>query len=472
MAGENKRGFFRSARKFLHDNIYINKVPSYGNTIFYSFGFILMTCFLLLAVTGVLMVFFSKPWWLTSLFGIYVRSVHMWAAQAFMLFLVLHLFVTFSTSAFRKKKLPWVIGSIMLFLIAIQTELGYTLRGDFSSQWRALQGADFWNGIHLGSFFNMLDYKQVFGVHILLIPLLLLLLVGLHYGIVRHRGISKPYRKDIKFKMVEANHKTLYLRASIVVAAILVLAFFIQSPFLPAVTAQQVSQQQPSVFAQTLIAEFNHTSDTATYLDSIDPYRFDTREVYVVQPYASYLSVNPGKNELTALDSESSAVQMKTLNEADNYFANNGSPDVSNSNPLVSVASSLTIMAQSGLYDSQLKNDLQGDNPTYIYRFLSDTGYLDEKAGNLGLSLENYGMIKDEKGAGILPPNSWWMAPYNLLDNTLLKNDPNADSDGGMILGLVILLLATLPWLPYVNRIPDKLRFYKIFWRMKDRKRA
>ncbi len=472
MAGENKRGFFGSAGKFLHDNIYINKVPSYGNTIFYSFGFILMNCFLLLAVTGVLMVFFSKPWWLTSSFGVYVRSVHMWAAQAFMLFLVLHLFVTFSTSAYKKKKLPWVIGSIMLFLIAIQTELGYTLRGDFSSQWRALQGADFWNGIHLGVFFNMLDYKQVFGVHILLIPLLLLLLVGLHYGIVRHRGISKPYRKDVKFKMVEANHGVLYLRASIVVAAILVLALFIQSPFLPAVTTQQVSQQQPNAFARTLIAEFNHTSDTATYLDSVDPYTFDTREVYVVQPYASYLSVKGGKDELSVLNSETSEMQMKNINDADSYFANNGSLDVSNSNPLVSVASSLTIMAQGGLYDSQLKNDLQGDNPTYLYRFLSDTGYLDEKAGNLGLSLENYGMIKDEKGAGILPPNSWWMAPYNLLDNTLLKNDPNADGDGGMILGLVILLLATLPWLPYVNRIPDKLGFYKIFWRVKNRKRA
>jgi len=252
------------------------------------------------------MVFFSQSWWLTNPIGIYFRSVHMWAAQAFLFFLILHLLVTFSTSAFRKKKLPWVIGSIMLFLLVIQTELGYSLRGDFSSQWRALQGADFWNGNYLGHFFNMLNYNQVFGVHILLIPLALLLLVTLHYGVVRKRGISKPYRKDIKYKMVEANHTVLFIRAGIVAAAILALGFFIQSPFVPQVTAQQIAQQQPSVFAQTLIAEFNHTSDTATYMDSIDPYNYNTREIYVTQPYAQYLTIRPGKNYLDVFNSEPS----------------------------------------------------------------------------------------------------------------------------------------------------------------------
>ena len=92
---------------------------------------------------------------------------------------------------------------------------------------------------------------------------------------------------------------------------------------------------------------------------------------------------------------------------------------------------------------------------------------MDKKADSLGLSLENYGMIKDEKGAGILPPNSWWMAPYNLMDNTIMKNDPNADRDGGEIIGLFILFLATLPWIPGVNKIPDKLKLYMLFWRRK-----
>jgi ubiquinol-cytochrome c reductase cytochrome b subunit len=462
---EDKRGFFHATKKFLHDNIYINKVPSYGNTIFYSFGFILIALFILLGVTGTLMVFFNKPWWLTSSFGVYVRSVHMWAAEAFIMFLILHLVVTFSTSAFRNKKIVWVAGIIMLFLFTIQAELGFSIRGDFSSQWRALQGADFWNGNLLGHIINPLDYSQIFGIHTLVIPLFLVFLVIIHYGVVRARGISKPQKKGVKYKMVEANHNSLYLRASIVIAVVLVLGIFIQSPFLSPVTVKEVSMQNPSSFARTLISEYNHTSDTSTYQNTVDPYTFDTRSIYITLPYEDYLKLNGGKNMISVLEYENPPDIEKTINLADAYFANNGSINLSNSNPMVSVASALTIMGQSGLYDAEMKSSLQGGNSVYLDRILSDTGYMDEKADGLGLSLEDYGMIKDETGAGIYPPNSWWMAPFNLLDNTVLKNDPNQDADGGLIIGILVLILATFPWLPYINKVPEKLGLYKLFWR-------
>jgi len=471
---ENKKSadFFQNFKKFMHDNIYINKVPSYGNTIFYSFGIILITSFIILAISGVIMIFFGQSWWLTSFFGIYTRSVHMWAAQALLLFLFLHLFVTFATSAFKKKKLVWVIGGIMLLLFTIQAELGYTIRGDFSSQWRALAGADFWNANYLGAIFHTLNYGQVFNVHVIIIPLFLLALIALHYGIVKAKGISKPYRRNVKYKMVEANHKVLYLRAGIVTGAILLLGLFVQSPFIPVVTVQQVSQQQPNVFAQTLVGEFNHTSGTATYMKSIDPYKYNTRTVYIAKPYTAYLAVNPGRNELVLFNSESSAMQTKSINEAYDYFSNNKSIDLENGNHLVSVISSLVMLGRSGLYDAQMKNDLQGDNPTYLYRLLSDTGYLNKKADKLGLSMMDYGALKDEKGEGIWPPNSWWMAPFEILGNTLLKNDPQGAKHEGESLGLFILILATLPWIPYVNRIPEWFGLYKLFWRTeKNRKR-
>lgn len=460
-----KNGFVYATKKFFHDNVYINKVPSYGNTLFYSFGFILITLFILLGVTGTIMVFFNKPWWLTSPFGIYLRSIHMWAAEAFILFLLLHLIVTFSTSAFKKKKLVWVAGSLLFILFIIQTEFGFSLRGDFSSQWRALQGADFWNGNLFGHMINPLNYSQIFGIHILIIPLFVILLVILHYGIVRARGISKPYKKTVKYKMVEANHNSLYLRALIVVVVVLILGFLIPSPFLPSVTVKEISTQNPSTFAQTLIAEYNHTSSTATYQNTVDPYTFNTRTVYVTQPYNEYIQIENSAKTFPNAASDSSALQNSVIDEANSYFAQNGSINVSSSNPLISIASALTIMGQNGMYDSYLKSISTGDNPTYKDRLLSDTGYMDAKAESLGLSLENYGMIKDEEGAGIYPPNSWWMYPFNLLDNTILKNDPNQDADGGLIIGILILLLATLPWIPYVNQIPDKLKLYRLFWR-------
>lgn len=458
-------------KSLVHDQLYINRVPSYGNKVFYSFGFLMMICFMLLAITGVTMVVFGQSWWLTNSYGTFVRSIHMWSTQALVLFLVLHVLVTFSTSAYRSRKFVWLIGSVMLLLIMVQSEMGYGIRGDFSSQWRALQGADFWNGSGLGVIINILNYDQVFGIHVVLIPFILIALIGLHFGLVRKYGIAKPYRKDIGYKMVPANHKLLYIRGGIVVAVILFLSAVLQSPFIPPVTLQEIATSQPQVFAQTLVSEFNHTSDTATYFDTIDPYTFDTRTVYVADPYEQFLAVHGGQNMSAAFDSEDTVTQLQNINMAYDYFGKNGSIDASAnvSNPVIPVVSSLVVVAQSGLYGDKLMADFSGNNPTYVERFLADTGYMDEKADSLGISLDQYGIAKDEKGGGTLPPNTWWMLPLNFLDNTIMVDDANADRHGAELLGISMLLFAVFPWIPYANQIPNKLGLYKLFWKAKKK---
>ncbi|OYV28548.1 MAG: hypothetical protein B7Z82_02370, partial [Halothiobacillus sp. 20-54-6] len=125
-------------------NIMIKDVPSYGNKLFYSLGFLSMTSFLILIITGTVMALNGPTWWLTNSLGGYLRSVHLWATQAFVLFILLHLLVVFFTSGFKKpRRLTWVLGVLMLFVVLVETEFGYVLRGDYSSQWRSLQGADF-----------------------------------------------------------------------------------------------------------------------------------------------------------------------------------------------------------------------------------------------------------------------------------------------------------------------------------------
>src|SRR5690348_11441325 len=91
--------------------IMLDKVPSYGNKIFYSLGFLSMTAFLVLIASGVTMSLFGPGWWLTNPFGVYARSVHLWATQAFVLFILLHLLVVFLTSGFKKpRRLTWMLG--------------------------------------------------------------------------------------------------------------------------------------------------------------------------------------------------------------------------------------------------------------------------------------------------------------------------------------------------------------------------
>ena len=69
------------------------------------------------------------------------------------------------------------------------------------------------------------------------------------------------------------------------------------------------------------------------------------------------------------------------------------------------------------------------------------------------------------EGKGFLPPGAWWLAPLGVLDNTVLKNDDNQDRDGAEILGVLMLLLVAFPYIPILNDLPEKLGFYKFFWK-------
>ncbi|MCL5007046.1 MAG: cytochrome b N-terminal domain-containing protein [Patescibacteria group bacterium] len=448
-------------------NIMIPEVPSYGNKIFYSLGFLALACFLILAASGLVMVFSGPSWWLTTSAGLFFRSLHLWAAQAFILIIILHLLVVFLTSAFKgKRKLTWVLGSLMFILALFEAEFGYGLRGDFSSQWRTLQAADLYNGTGLGLFINNLNYAQIYGIHIVFIPFIIFTLLGFHYFLVRVLGIAKPYRADIKYEMVPANHAALFLRGFALVAVLIILALTFPSPTVLPTTIQDVAQSDPSLVAQTLMGEMTRTSDTANYLDSIDPYAFDTRSVYITVPYTQYLQTFGGVNLLQTFNDENSGLQKQNLQTASAYF--NGSDKTitgTQANPVIGVINALTNMAKSGLYQAALQGESTNWlNKTYTDRFIADTGIIDAKAEKLRMTTEQYGMIREENSS-LLPPGAWWLAPLGLMDNTILANDPNQDRDGAEILGMLILLLVLFPYIPYVNRLPEKLGAAKLIWK-------
>ncbi len=447
----------------------IEKVPSYGNKFLYSLGFLTAISFVMLIITGVVMSLFGPNWWLTSAVGGYTRSVHLWSTQAMVLFVILHLLVVFFTSGFRKpRRLTWVLGVLMMFVVLAETEFGYILRGDFSSQWRSLQGADFYNGAGAGGWINTLNYGQVFGIHIATIPLALLGLVGLHYLLVRVLGIAQPYRKDVVAPTVKADHKLLFIRGGVAVALILVLGAVLPSPYLSPVTIQTIAKEDPNLFAKTLVAEFDGSSDTAGYMDNIDPYTFDTREVFVDGPYAQLLASQPKATDaLAAFNALSKDDQDAALKELTDYYdATDPDPNAVPAGPASDVVSALTSMAAAGLYEpALLATNLGTKEPltlTYPDRFLADTGALEEQATQLGITTEQYGMIREESGH---TPGAWWLSPIGLLNHTVLAGDDNGDRDGAIIFGSLLIVMLAFPFIPGVNRIPDLLKLYVPVWR-------
>lgn len=453
----------------------IQKAPAYANKFFYSLGFLSATSLMILIVSGVIMSLNGASWWLTNPTGQYLRSVHMWATQAFVLFILLHLAVVFFTSAFKKpRRLTWIFGVLMLLFVVLESEFGFVLRGDFSSQWRSLQGADFYNGSGLGYWLNTLNYQQIYGIHIAAIPVLILVLLFMHYLLVRVLGIAKPYRKDVVVKTVPANHILLFARGGLLVVVMLGLASILPSPYLQPITIQEVAKSAPSVMATTLVKEFDNSSDTSSYVDTIAPYTFNTRAVYINAPYAQLVNTGTAtsntESQIAVFDHESSDTQTQQLKDAGTLFDTwDGKSSLPTTNPVVVIVDKLVGMAQAGLYEPALSAAnavaAPGNSTTYVLRFLADSGVLENKATALNLTTDQYGMLREEAGYA---PGAWWLAPIGLLNHTVLVNDSNGDRDAALIFGSVFLLLIAFPFIPVLNQIPDKLKVYKYIWRTKN----
>jgi hypothetical protein len=452
--------------KSLADFFYIKTVPSYGNNFFFTIGIYLLEIFAILAVTGIIMLVFGPYWWNLTAAGNFVQSVHLWAAEAFVTLIFLHLFVNLSTSAFKKKKIVWLLGSLVLLIVLLEFAFGVGVNGNFISQWNAKAGADLWNGLGFGYWINPLNAGAVLGWHVGIIPILLVILLLVHYLIVKQKGLSTPYRKDIPFSMVAANHKKMYIRMIYILIIILIFAALFRVPYIPPLTIQAAAQAYPNVVATTFLQEFNFSSHTATYFDSIDPYTFNTRSVYVTIPYEKYIALTNAPNEENIVLAENASAQNKTISEAFNYFESNNSiaNALNSTNPLVVVAASLTQMASQGVYEPVLQSESSsGLNYTFVIRFLSDTRILQKEAHTYGIRTSQWGMLavgtySIEKVSG------YWLFPYNLMEIATSSISWWGDLQNGLVALIVFLVLMFLPYIPYLQDLPDKLGLYKLFW--------
>ena len=174
-------------------------LPAFVRSPAYFFGVITLSSLVLLIVSGIVLAAFGPQWWHDSPVGHFVNSVHFWCSEAFFFSLTLHLWTEFCKAAWRHgRRLTWVVGAIT-FIAAIGTAFtGYLSQTNFDAQWIAVQGKDALNAVGIGAFFNLMNFGQMFGFHVFLLPVLLVLLVGLHVLQVRIRGVVRPFASTSK----------------------------------------------------------------------------------------------------------------------------------------------------------------------------------------------------------------------------------------------------------------------------------
>ncbi|MGC8496035.1 MAG: cytochrome b N-terminal domain-containing protein [Candidatus Micrarchaeia archaeon] len=461
-AGDTFKGSISSLLKFF----YINEVPSYGNNFFFTIGVYLIELFGILAITGMIMLIFGPYWWDLTTWGTFVRSIHLWAAEAFVTLILIHFTVQLFTSAYRKKKIVWMIGVILLLLVFLEYAFGIGLRGDFVSQWNDKAGADLWNGMGLGYWVNPLNNGALLGWHVAIVPMLLIVLIFAHYMMVKSKGLNTPYRSDIPYTIVSANHKAMYRRMTYIFAIVMLFAIFLRAPYVPPLTIQSIANSSPSIMATTLLNELNQSSHTSTYLDTIDPYTFNTSEVYVSIPYEEYVKSYPGQKDWLSSYYAMNATQRSIeLSSAYGFFDDNWTfaNAFNSTNPLIETVASLVKSAQAGTYQQLLQGEAaSGLDYTYVIRFLSDSRVLQSTARAYGLRTSQLGMIK--AGGMWWQIGSYWVLPYNLLEIITAGIPWWGDLENGTLAIIVFAIFLFLPYIPYVRDIPDKLHLYKVFW--------
>ena len=167
--------------------------PAYVGSWVYVFGVVTIAALVWVVISGVVLAYMGSAWWHVSSLGKFFNSLHFWSVQMFFIFMVLHLWGQFWGAGWRDGRArTWMVGAV-IFLISIGTAFtGYLIQQNFDSQWIAVNAKDAVNAIGLGGFFNVTNFGQMYGLHIMLFPIGVTLLVVLHIVQIRGRGVVRP----------------------------------------------------------------------------------------------------------------------------------------------------------------------------------------------------------------------------------------------------------------------------------------
>jgi ubiquinol-cytochrome c reductase cytochrome b subunit len=171
-----------------------DRQPSYVASWIYVFGVTTLAALAVVIVTGSVLAIFGPTWWHTSSTGLFVNSLHLWSVEVFFFAMVIHLWGKFFMAAWRgRRRATWITG-VVSFVVSIGAAFtGYLSQQNFDSQWISTQAKDGINSTGAGAIFNVTNFGQMLMWHIMLLPLVVVLLVGIHVLLVRRRGVVPPF---------------------------------------------------------------------------------------------------------------------------------------------------------------------------------------------------------------------------------------------------------------------------------------
>jgi ubiquinol-cytochrome c reductase cytochrome b subunit len=192
------RNWTVATRRFIEDRLPMDHLlperqPYYVGSWVYVFGVVTIAALVWVILSGVILAFFGPQWWHLTSAGRFFNSLHFWSVQVFFVFMVLHLWGQYFAAGWRDgRATTWMIGAVIFLVSILAAFTGYIVQQNFDSQWISVNAKDAVNSAGVGGFFNVLNFGQMYGLHIMLVPVAVTILVVLHVVQVRMRGVVKP----------------------------------------------------------------------------------------------------------------------------------------------------------------------------------------------------------------------------------------------------------------------------------------
>jgi quinol-cytochrome oxidoreductase complex cytochrome b subunit len=180
-------------RRLPWENLLPDRQPYYVGSWVYVFGVVTIAALVWVVLSGVVLAAFGPQWWHLSSAGRFFNSLHFWSVQVFFVFMVLHLWGQYFMASWREGRAPtWMIGVVTFAISIVAAFTGYLSQQNFAAQYIAINAKDAVNSTGVGGFFNVLNFGQMYGLHVMLLPIAIIALVFLHIVQVRMRGVVPP----------------------------------------------------------------------------------------------------------------------------------------------------------------------------------------------------------------------------------------------------------------------------------------
>jgi len=209
---EKRTGFVSMTKDFLTED-----VPG-GASYWYVFGSATLFAMIVQIVTGIFLTFYYAPSALTaweSTRDIYLNpwthfliAVHYWGASAMIALVFLHLMQVLIFGAYKSpRELQWVVGVLLLLVTLVLGLTGYLLPWDMDAYFASqvslnivglapVAGPLLQHIAQGGGSMGTATINRFFGLHVWLMPAVLVALVGAHLAIFRHNGAAGPVVED------------------------------------------------------------------------------------------------------------------------------------------------------------------------------------------------------------------------------------------------------------------------------------